>query len=155
MSKILQFSKKLQIFLSNYYSYSLWLNCQLLEFSVENGEYHPPMLQKLPAAPKKRRKAANKRHTQEVNDDTDYVASQSRVSFCAPGLGPTLRQGHKMSQIFAENEWILRVATEVESFFIGLFSKEKDLWFFGRAPLAQLKKPSQKVKIVLFRGNER
>ena len=62
-----------------------------------------------------------------------------RVSFCAPGSGPTLQQCHKTSRIFAENERILRVATEVASFFIGLFSKEKDLWLFGRAPSASQK----------------
>ena len=65
--------------------------------------------------------------------------SRGRVIFCAPGSGPTLQQCHKTSRIFAENEQILRVATEVASFFIGLFSKEKDLWLFGRAPSASQK----------------
>ena len=51
----------------------------------------------------------------------------NRVSFCAPGSGPTLQQSYKTSRIFAENERILRVATEVASLFIGLLSKEKDL----------------------------
>ena len=67
------------------------------------------------------------------------VDGPGRVIFCAPGSGPTLQQCHKTSRIFAENERILRVATEVASFFIGLFSKEKDLWLFGRAPSASQK----------------
>ena len=113
------------------------------------------MLQKLPAAPKKRRKAANKRHTQEVNDDTDYVASQSRVSFCAPGLGPTLRQGHKMSQIFAENEWILRVATKVASFFIGFLSEEKGPLAFWEGALSLSKSPPKKSKRSFFKKTNR
>ena len=74
--------------------------------------------------------------TDNTTLSSSNMAHYSRVIFCASGSGPTLQQCHKTSRIFAENKRILRVAIEVLSFFKGLFSKEKDLWLFGRAPSA-------------------
>ena len=48
--------------------------------------------------------------------------------------------------------FFLELCKKILSIIKVLFTKEKVLWLFWRAPSAQLKKPSQKFKKVLFRG---